>query len=296
MLKKLLGSVCSLVLLLLAFAPSETLAQGSLTPLNDDFTNPTTLASWRRVYAEEGWGADQLESLDIGRTRSDWLTMVPRSSVWYQDWRGELTFKPVQGDFVVTTRVHVSSRSGSGTPQSSFSLAGVMARVPNAQRSLWQPGHENYVFLSLGSADLPGTLQYEAKNTVDSDSRYQTSPSGTSEAYLQIARVGSVFILLAKAPNQPWVVMGRYDRPDMPAQLQVGMTCYTDWDTCSALVPYTHNSTSITWGTPDLIAQYHYMRFERPVLPSALQGVDLTDSSAAPDDALRGFLGDAATW
>src|SRR5207244_6689893 len=93
-----------------------------LAPLSDEFNDASTLANWKRVYAVEGWGANQLEAQDINTTRPGKMLMMPFTSTWYNDYRGELTFKEVQGDFVVTTDVEATARAGGVAPHSIYSL------------------------------------------------------------------------------------------------------------------------------------------------------------------------------
>src|SRR5436189_1959019 len=151
----------SALLLVAAIAATDDLA-----PLSDEFNDASTLAQWKRVYAVEGWGANQLELQDINTTRAGHMVMMPFTSTWYNDYRGELTFKEVQGDFVVTTDVEASQRGGTGAPRSNYSLAGIMVRAPRAiTPSTWRAGGENYVFLSIGAGSPPGAFQFEVQTT-----------------------------------------------------------------------------------------------------------------------------------
>lgn len=264
-----------------------------LRPLSDEFDEPKTLSHWRRVFRDEGWQADQLEALDIGKTRKGWLTMMPYSSSWYQDYRGELTYKTVEGDFVVTTSLRVSGRDGKAAPGSQFSLGGLMLRAPRAVTpKTWRPGGENYVFLALGAADAPRKFQFEVKTTVDSDSRLAISDADAGAAQLRAARIGPALILLRKSPGGPWVVHKRYDRADFPKHLQVGLTVYTDWSTVETLSPQQHNSRTLKTGNPDLLAQFDYVRFSRPRVPAELLARSLSDPDAVSDAELLGFLGE----
>lgn len=191
--------------------------------------------------------------------------MVPHTSTWYKDYRGVLLFKPVTGDFVVSTRLRVSGKAG-GAPQAPFSLAGLMVRTPRVGQT-WRPGGENYVFLSLGAGDRPGTFQLEVKTTVNSDSQLQLTPADSGEALLQIVRVGTELALLQKQARG-WVVHRRYRRPDFPPELQVGLTCYTDYSSASQVGVGQHNTSVLTGGNPDLVAQFDFVRFHRPSVPS----------------------------
>jgi len=274
--------------LLIALIAASTFASDDLTPLSDEFDDASTLSRWQRVYVVEGWGANQLETQNINGTRAGRMVMMPFTSTWFNDYRGELTFKEVQGDFIVTADVEATSRSGSGPPSSAFSLAGLMVRAPRQiTPATWRPGGENYIFLSLGAADHPPSFQFEVKTTVNSVSTLSIDNNGVSRAVIQIARVGPYVITLKNVAGS-WSVHRRYYRPDFPPIMQVGMTTYTDYPTCSTFAPFVHNSTVIHSGHPDVIASYDYVRFQRPHVPPSLVNADLTTVS---DAALLSFLG-----
>lgn len=273
-------------------AQKITASADDLSALSDEFDKPQTLADWKRVFRDEGGGADQLEQLDIGKTRAGWLTMRPYTSVWYQDYRGELTYKPIRGDFVITTRIRATNRAGDGAPRSLFSLAGIMLRAPRqVTPNTWQPGGENYMFLSLGAADKPGTFQFEVKTTVDSRSNLNITEANTNEAVIRAARIGTHYLLLIQGQGGEWRVHRRYHRPEFPDEVQAGLTCYTDWKTCEQMRPPDHNRTVIRNGRPDLVAQFDYVRYERPQVPAALQGRAFSDEGAVSDRDVLGFLG-----
>ncbi len=268
-----------------AEAPPQT---GDISALSDDFDDVSTIGNWQRIHKVEGWNADQLEKFDIGQTKSGWMTMVPYSSTWYQDYRGILAFKPVSGDFVMTTKLRTTGRNGSGAPRAQFSLAGIMIRAPrNVTPQTWKTGGENYIFLSHGNADQPGQHQFEVKTTQNSDSQLRTSPAGSEEAIIQVARIGSTFILLKNDGGQ-WTVHQRYDRADFPATVQAGLTVYTDWPNASKLSPIQQNGTVIKNGAPDLLAQFDYVHYRRPQVPAGKSVAQMTDQE------LLGFLGDKA--
>ncbi len=268
------------------------LAADDLVPLSDEFNDASTLSNWQRVYLVEGWNANQLELQDINTSQAGRMVMMPHTSTWYQDYRGELTFKTVQGDFVVTTDVVASQRGGTGPPSSQFSLGGIMLRAPRAiTPATWQPGGENYLFLSIGAASVVSTFQFEVKSTTNSNSVLYIVPAPSGHSAIQWARVGPYFIALQNSGGS-WVVHRRYYRPDLPAILQVGMTTYTDYPYCAAnYTPLQHNSTVISGGNPDLVAAFDYFRYERPIVPPSLVGANLSDPNAVSDSALLGFLG-----
>lgn len=299
----------------------EAAAQEDIRPMSDAFDDAATLGDWRRIWRDEHWSANQLEGFDIAATRPGWMTMVPHSSTWYQDYRGELTYKVISGDFIATTRVESRNRSGSGAPGSSaggpvsseYSLAGILVRVarddmPCCDPSGWQPGRERYVFLSFGSADQTGSYQYEVKTTraavppeTHSVSDLETVAAGATQVELRVARIGSAMLMMLREPSQQWRVHRRYRRDDFPESLQVGMTVYTDWAIASTYPFAQHNNSVIThaWqdpgmpADPDLRAQFDFFRFVRPLVPIALQDLDLTDAALVSDAQLLAFLGDA---
>ncbi|MDQ8184561.1 hypothetical protein [Pelagicoccus sp. SDUM812002] len=267
-----------------------------LSPLSDEFENAASLSNWSRVFRTEGWGADQMQSIDVSESRSGYLTMIPKTSSWYRDWRGILMYKQVSGDFVATIDVEPRNRALDGAPGSSYSLAGIMARTPRSsisQPSDWTASGENYIFLSLGTGNNPGHYQFEVKSTVNSSSSLEID-DGAPRAIIQVVRLGEVFLVLRKLEDGDWEVHRRYRRSDMPNTLQVGVTVYTDWGPVELMDPFEHNQTSIDGYNPDLNAAIDYFRFKRPRVPSALADLDFTDPLGVPDSQIIGLFGDRA--
>ena len=288
-----LSQVCWLVALLPTLIIPSAPAHDDLTSLSDEFDAPPSLSQWKSVWQTEGWGANQLLTRDINTSQPGRFVLTPHSSTWYRDWRGVLEYKEITGDFVVTTDVEPRRRSGPGAPQSLYSLAGIMVRAPRpnvTSPTTWTPGGENYVFLSLGTGDSPGNFQFEVKTTQNSDSVLNLSP-GVARARIQVARIGSTFIMLRQNEGGSWIVHQRYQRPDFPQTAQVGLTTYTDWNTASQLTPLAHNQTVIQGGAPDLIAAFEYVRFARPIVPAALRGRNFGDPGSVSDAELTSFLG-----
>ena len=288
----------------------ELVTVDPLASLSDDFSAAGTMGQWQRIYVTENWGFDQMEDMDIASTRPGWLTMIPYTSSWYQDYRGILMYKAIDGDFVVSSRVQPRARGGVGAPGSSsgnpaaeYSLSGIMVRQPREvttpDSSWWQPGGENYVFLSMGSASTAGTYQFEVKTTTDSNSILQIDAATSGEARLRIARLGAHVIVLLRNPGENWQVHRRYLRADFDQTLQVGLTVYTDWEIASTYAPADHNTTLITHASgnpgnpadPDLQAQFDYVHFARPDIPPGLQGADFSNPVAVSDAQLLQFLG-----
>lgn len=274
--------------------PAAASSNDDLAALSDEFTSAASLKNWKHVSETEGWKANQLERFELDKSAVGKLVMMPHASTWYRDHRGVLAFKEVTGDFVVTTDLEAHSRSGKGAPRSQFSLAGIMVRSPrDITPQTWRPGGENYVFLSLGAADRPGTFQFEVKTTINSDSHLQITP-GVSRAQIQVARLGATLIMLLKPDNGAWQVHRRYQRTDFPRTLQVGLTCYTDWPSAEKMRSEEHNRSVIKTGNPDLIAEFDFVRYRRPALPESLKGRNLADAGQVTDAQLLQFLGDPA--
>lgn len=290
--------------LLLLLLCATMVRADDLSLLSDEFDSNQTLPNWRRIYQAEGWGNNALETLDINSGR---MIMMPHTSSWYEEYRGELTYKEVTGDFVITTDVEPTNRTGAGAPRTQYSLAGIMVRTPRTMTTpaQWTPLGQNYVFLSLGAADTPGQFQFEVKTTLNSASTLFITP-GASRATIQVARIGRHLIMLRRAAGGAWQVHRRYNRPDMPATLQAGLTVYTDWPTCSAVGFQNQNTRVLTNGAalsgggvvtganPDLIANFDYVRYQRPNVPANLNGANLSEPASVSDAQLLAFLGDNA--
>jgi hypothetical protein len=282
---------------------ARQLMTGDIAALSDEFDNPATLADWQRIHQVEGWNADQLAVYDIGATHPGRMTMVPHSSGWYADYRGELSFKEVTGDFTVTTLVHIDDRDDVGgsdadhiPSDSTFSLGGVMIRTPRdiASPADWVPGSgvddgtntgENFVFLSLGYGMGPAAMSLELKNTRNSNSNVQLLPlDGNPDSLeLRIVRSGSTVTTMYRQPGaEMWQLAGSFSRPDMPETLQVGLVAYTDWDKMSGFDPFFQNGHVLSPATippaqdpnpsvpfnPDLEASFDYIRFESAAAPT----------------------------
>jgi hypothetical protein len=277
---RLLSTLCLSLCLAL-----PVLADDDLTKLSDEFDTPSTLKNWQRIHKDHD-APDQLQTFNINQTKPGHMVMIPHTSVWYQQYRGVLAYKPVAGDFVVTTSLKTTNRAGNAAPRRSFSLAGIMLRNPTGPNA-----PQNYIFLSLGAANSPGQYQFEVKTTINNNSKLQIDAANTDHAVIQVARIGSVVITL-KQVNGQWSVHRRYSRPDFSQTLQAGLTCYTDWDNCKSIPPQQHNKMVIKNGQPDLIAEFDYVRYARPKVPSELQKRDLANAQQVTDEQLLSFLGE----
>ncbi len=276
-------------------APPSASAGGDLRSLSDEFSDGAASSRWKRLCKEERWGYDPLEHFGV---REGWLAMKPYSSSWYMENHAELTYREVEGDFIATTSLVVRNTAGDGAPASEYSLGGLMARAPRKiTPAAREPGGENYVFVALGMACTPGQMDWEYKTTRDSKSEVGQIPAGTYRGEVRLVRIGSAFLMLVRPEGGRWKMFKRFDRPDLPVRLQVGLVAYTDWQACRDAGEERHNRGELSRkgvGSPDLVARFDYVRFRRPNLPAALSARKLTDYGAVGNDDLLPFLGEAA--
>jgi hypothetical protein len=162
--------------------------------------------------------------------------------------RGVLAYKPVEGDFKLTADVYTAKSSAPNQPpggDGTVQLGGIMARDGTG-------GQENYVFIVVG--DDGNGLSVETKNTTDNASEYEGPAWDSSTAQLRICRSGQTFHLYKRHVDrdEPWVLAAAFDRPDLPASLQVGLNIYSD-------------------STPDLQVRYENIKIEKLSDPSGCE-------------------------
>ena len=268
-------------------------AADDLRPLGDEFARAATLARFTEHGTHEGWSTGFVEQAAINAPTPGHFRLVPRTCAWFQNLRGTLFFKNITGDFIATAKVKVYSRTRGNPdlpPARTYSLAGIMVREPRAVTGNftnpaynWTPGGENYVFLSYGTGGDASTRQFEIKTTVNSasDLYYRTigiDQNSNNDAWLQIVRVGNTIVCLRKhSAGSDWIVENRYPNaqqqvPAFGPTLQVGLTAYTDWPNINLVGNSTaqlaFNRSGFSPGSPDLVADFDYLRFRRP--PAAL--------------------------
>lgn len=241
------------LLLLLSSMP------GSAQNLSDEFSDPGTLSNWTPYHVAEGW-PDHMKRMEI---KDGNLVLEPWTSGWYAEFHAPFLYKKVAGDFTVTTRLQAKGKN-SDLPGQTWSLAGLMVREPRPEgKAGWKPGQENWLFLTTGIAEEPGKPVFESKTTVNSRSRLRLHPARAGWVELRIVRTGSTFTLLYRYPGEDWVTHERFERPDLPKEVQVGLIVYTDWYSAQALHndPLRFNSTVIRDGKPDLVTLVDSVHF-----------------------------------
>ncbi|BCM88980.1 hypothetical protein IAD21_00822 [Abditibacteriota bacterium] len=249
------------VLALALLAGGAHAQDADFSKLSDEFNGDSDFKSWQKLQIE-GW-ADKWQSA----TPADGvLTIIPRSSGWYEDNFGGLLYREIEGDFSVSARVRAKGKN-SALPRTLFSLVGVFVRSPHEVTAQnWKRGQENWLFFSTGCADKAGTPQFEIKSTVNSVSKLEVRPAATGWIQVKITRSGANFQLAAKRDEDAeWTPIKTIERPDFPTKLQVGLTAYSDWGSVQQVYP--NYELYNTQGTPqnnaDLVADVDWIHFER---------------------------------
>lgn len=253
-----------------AFAQSAA-APASLNALSTRFDGPATLAGWRQ-HAVPGFSP----KWEAPVVQDGALILRPHSSGWFEDMQAGHLYREVEGNFVVTTRLRVEG-TRAATPQTLFSLAGIFIRVPREglTAATWQPGQENWMFFSVGSAFPAGTPQFEAKTTFNSLSTLRIAdaaavyPQGQpSWVELRVARQGELFSLLHRVAGQrAFTLHDQFIRPDLPQRLNVGLTAYSDWNTETNHYPdFVRHNTAPAPRQADLVARVERIDFRRPTV------------------------------
>jgi hypothetical protein len=89
-----------------------------------------------------------------------------------------------------------------------------------------QGGDENYTFIVVGRDE--NDVSVETKSTTNSVSDYEGPSWPSADAELRLCRLGSTFHFYKRAVGaSSWELAKSYERPDLPAELQVGPNAYT---------------------------------------------------------------------
>ncbi|NVJ45619.1 MAG: carboxypeptidase regulatory-like domain-containing protein [Cytophagia bacterium] len=146
---------------------------------------------------------------------------LAENALWYEGNQGGLVYRYVKGNFTLSATVSVRKTSDADSPvECDVCLGGLMARNPNSSQG------QNYVHIVSGNT--PQGLGYETKNTTNSTSPFEATSNGTTDHDLRMCRDGSTFRLYQRAVGtNTWNLAATYDRPDLPATLQVGFNIYT---------------------------------------------------------------------
>jgi hypothetical protein len=158
----------------------------------------------------------------------------------------------------------------------------------------WALGNQNYVFLSIGSANVTDVPKFEVKSTINSNSVLNYNQVSGLTALIRLVKIGDAILVLHQILGENFVVRQRYNRSDMPDTLQVGMVTYTDWPKVNTYAYAYHNFNTLNSDlvddpTPwqpfnaDLIGTFDYARFEEVNLPQEYVGLDFSNPGQVSD-------------
>ncbi|HNN93180.1 MAG TPA: hypothetical protein PKI03_12960 [Pseudomonadota bacterium] len=221
------------------------LDQGSsLAALSDEFS-ASSLSGWSDLFPSLH------STLSLTQVTGQ-LSLAPVAvdqTHWYSDQHGPMIYKAVTGNFVVETQLRVGRQSDMAqAPRGQFSAGGFVVRDPQSVA----PGSERWVMYNIGYQS--GTVAREAKSTrvgspASLSTLYLINSNSVLSGRLRVCRLGSMFHFFHQLTGEagfveeaygsgtapmgngageatPGVVVGgviRFDRPDLPATLQVGL-------------------------------------------------------------------------
>lgn len=190
----------------------------------------TVLEETQFVYNSQIWDTHNASVFQIKTNTGSTLQLdLKANALWYNTSESAHVYRMVTGNFTLTATVSAVKRTNNAqATECTVCLGGLMARNPNAS-----PEDQDYVHLVSGVT--PGGHGAEIKSTTNSNSVYQ--PTGQNQLpftdaqtshSLKIVRAGNTFTLSKKSTaDSDWVLLGEYNRPDLPATLAVGVNIYT---------------------------------------------------------------------
>ena len=238
--------------------------------VDEQFADAAALGRWTWFHEAERW-PDMRRRAEVRPAGTGELYLEPYTSGWYADFHAPFLYRTVAGDFVATARV-LAEAPGGGVPSVPWSLGGLMVRAARAVDSAtWTPGGERWLFITAGVAGEASRPVLETKTTVGSRSTLQLHPVRAGWVELRVTRAGRAFELASRHDGEGWVVRARFDRPDLPDTLQVGINAYTDWYHASALHgdPRRFNTTVLRDGRAGLGLRVDWVRVARPAARAA---------------------------
>lgn len=251
------------LLALVAPCSAEAQAAPDISALSDEFTGQT-LSGWTRFDQAYGW-PDKIKAMEVGAAPGV-LRIEPYHSAWVRDLNAPFLFKEVDGDFDVRARVRVRGAAGD-IAGGTWSLGGIMARVPNTVRSAdWRPRAENWHFITTGVGHVAGQQMTETKSTFNSYSSLKLRPFPTGWVELRMVRVGMVIVTLARPDGESaWQVRDRFYRMEARPKMQVGLIAYTTSpDVPEAREdPQAMNTAVNRDARVDMVMEVDWIRFQR---------------------------------
>lgn len=248
--------------------PPQQPTRADLSALNDDFEGASLDPKWQRFEHVYGW-PDKLKRIDVGETTEGALHLQPYHGAWVRDRNAPFLFQAVEGDFDVRARVRVRG-AASASPGGTWSLGGLMARVPNQTRAdAWEPRRENWHFITTGVGLDRGRPVTETKGTYNSYSSLKLRPFETGWVELRLVRIGMTLFALARPEGGgEWQVRDRFYRMEPNPLMQVGLIAYTTSDAVPPAPedPDRQNRAVPTDAPVDMLMDIDWVRFSRPTL------------------------------
>ena len=237
-----------------------------LAGLNDEFSGSALDARWTRFDVRYGW-PDKLKRIDVGTSTPGALRLESYHGAWVRDLNAPFLFQTVEGDFDVRARVRVHGAQ-SPIPGGTWSLGGLMARVPNGlNAATWEPRRENWHFVTTGVGLERGVPVTETKGTYNSYSSLKLRAFQSGWVQLRMVRVGMTLFALARPDGaSEWQLRDRFYRMEPNPVMQVGLIAYTTSDE----VPpgpenaVKENTTVLREPKVDMQMDVDWIRFARP--------------------------------
>lgn len=226
----LVGSLFSSAALAAQPRPPAQPPSTDLSPMSDEFNEPTLSAKWHRYDQRYGW-PNKLKKLDLGSSVPGALHLEPYESAWVRDRSAPFFFQTIEGDFDVRARLRVRG-AASAAPGGTWSLGGLMARVPNGlDAKTWEPRRENWHFITTGVGLDRGKPVTETKGTYNSYSSLKLRPFQSGWVELRLVRLGMTLFALARPDGESrWQIRDRFYRMEPTPFMQVGLIAYTGSD------------------------------------------------------------------
>lgn len=253
---------------------------GEVGSASSEFADKAELKVWSRL-SETEQDLDRIAKVDVDTTAKDALHLQPRTSAWFDGFRGPFLYQELAGDIVMHLRVKAEGLK-TAQPKRKFSLGGAMVRLPGSNDK------PNWLSITTGTGD--SAKRVEVKSTENGSSKPKEIEVKPGWVELVLARAGGAVVGLYKEEGGVWKVGARWARRDLVEvpSLQYGITGYTDWDSYSTLKKdATKGNAKLVKGVPDLKLTVDYVRFLRPEPP---ERADLTNPASMPDDALIKLL------
>lgn len=194
------------------------------TPAISEWVAQPYAGGFSELVKSDDWRWYQPELLTSELEKETLKVSIQKENVWWKNWRGPMFYNHIKGDADVSVTVKTRKLSDENSiPDIAYQFGGLILRDPMGDKALTS---ESYVFNVVGHRGEEG-LQVETKSTQDGWSDVEGHDWPTSDAELRILRQGYVFELFARGIGEDkWKMLVRYERPDLPEVLQLGIIAY----------------------------------------------------------------------